>query len=123
MPTITARSTRRSLPITIPTAPRLQTRCPRRPWNAVGHGPRCWAERLTLDIVFTDIDARYRLELRNGVLTHSAAPQARDADALVRLPRAALPALATGTVDLGDAAAHGITVEGDPAVIGRLLAA
>jgi alkyl sulfatase BDS1-like metallo-beta-lactamase superfamily hydrolase len=54
-------------------------------------GPRCWDEHLSLDVDLHDVGERYRLVLRNGVLTHTAAPQATAADLVLRLPRAALP--------------------------------
>ena len=58
------------------------------------NGPRCWHERLTVDIALTDAGLRYRLQLSNGVLTYTPAPQREAADVAVSLPRAALPALA-----------------------------
>ena len=42
------------------------------------NGPAAWDEKLSLDIVLTDIDERYRLSLANGVLTYSARPQNGD---------------------------------------------
>lgn len=79
-------------------------------------GPAAWDERLTIDVVLTDSDERYRVRLANGVLTHSDRPQRGDADATVTTTRRALPALATGTL-----AQAGIEVTGDQSVIGRLL--
>ncbi|MFQ1002643.1 alkyl/aryl-sulfatase [Modestobacter sp. SSW1-42] len=86
-------------------------------------GPRCWDEHLTLDVHLTDVGTRYRLSLRNGVLSHTAAAQETDADAVLHLPAAALPTVAAGAADPAGAAAAGITVEGDPAALGRLTAA
>ena len=37
-------------------------------------GPRAWDVTLSLGIVLADIDESYRLDLRNGVLVHRAAP-------------------------------------------------
>jgi alkyl sulfatase BDS1-like metallo-beta-lactamase superfamily hydrolase len=79
--------------------------------------PRCWDERLTIDLVVGDRAVGYRVQLRNGVLTYTAAAQSTPADAVVTLPAAALPALAMG----GDA--PGVTVDGDAAVLPRLLSA
>jgi alkyl sulfatase BDS1-like metallo-beta-lactamase superfamily hydrolase len=82
------------------------------------NGPRSWDERLTFDCVLTDIGARYRLTLRNGVLTYTGAPQRKPADAVLRLPAAgALTALAFS----GDAPAD-LQIEGDTSVLARLLA-
>jgi alkyl sulfatase BDS1-like metallo-beta-lactamase superfamily hydrolase len=87
------------------------------------NGPRCWHERLTVDIALTDAGLRYRLQLRNGVLTYTPAPQRGAADATVSLPRAALPALAGGAGDPERLQAAGVRIEGDAAVLSRLLAA
>lgn len=35
-------------------------------------GPRAWEEKLTIDVVVTDSNQRYRLRLANGALTYSA---------------------------------------------------
>ncbi|WP_370617438.1 alkyl/aryl-sulfatase [Mumia qirimensis] len=78
-------------------------------------GPRAWDEKLSIDVVLTDVDERYRLRLANGVLTYSAAPQTGDADATLTTTKRALPALATGKL-----AEAGIEVTGDAAVLGRL---
>ncbi|HEU5108524.1 MAG TPA: alkyl sulfatase dimerization domain-containing protein [Micromonosporaceae bacterium] len=86
-------------------------------------GPRCWHERLSLDIALTDTGARYRLQLRNGALTYSSAPQPAAADAVVYVPGAALRALADGGLDdPGRLAAAGVRIEGDATVLPRLLA-
>ncbi|MDF1603507.1 alkyl sulfatase dimerization domain-containing protein [Nocardioides sp. YIM 152315] len=79
-------------------------------------GPAAWDENLSIDVVLTDADERYRVRLANGVLTYSARPQRGDADTIVRTTRRALPALATGNL-----AQTGIEVTGDESAIGRLL--
>ncbi|MFJ9776104.1 alkyl/aryl-sulfatase [Kitasatospora sp. NPDC101157] len=87
------------------------------------NGPRCWNEQLTVDLDLTDTGARYRLVLRNGVLTYTTAPQNTPADAVIAVPAAALPAIATATAGTDPAAlAAGIAVDGDRNAIGRLLA-
>jgi alkyl sulfatase BDS1-like metallo-beta-lactamase superfamily hydrolase len=86
-------------------------------------GPRCWDERITLDVDLTDVGRRYRLTLRNGVLSYTTAAQTTDADVVLHLPAAALPAVASGAADPAGFSAAGITVDGDPAALGRLLAA
>ncbi len=77
-------------------------------------GPRAWDERLSIGVELTDAGASYRLELRNGVLVHRPAP-AKGADVVLRMPGAALVGLLAGQMD-------GVSVEGDPAVLGRLMA-
>lgn len=85
-------------------------------------GPRAWDEDLSVDVVLTDADERYRLWLRHGVLTYSSAPQRGDADATLTTTRAALPALAAGAATPDALAAAGIEVSGDSGVLGRLTA-
>jgi alkyl sulfatase BDS1-like metallo-beta-lactamase superfamily hydrolase len=80
------------------------------------NGPAAWDERLSIDVLLTDTDERYRVRLANGVLTYSARPQRGESDATVTTTRRALPALASG-----DLAATGIEVTGDESAIGRLL--
>jgi alkyl sulfatase BDS1-like metallo-beta-lactamase superfamily hydrolase len=78
------------------------------------NGPRAWDEALALGIELTDTGASYRLDLRNGVLVHRAAP-AGGADVVVRTTRAALTGLMAGSTE-------GAEIRGDAAVLGRLLA-
>ncbi|MFD6175625.1 MULTISPECIES: alkyl/aryl-sulfatase [unclassified Isoptericola] len=85
-------------------------------------GPRAWDEKLTIDVVLTDTDARYRLRLANGALTHSARPQKGDADLTLTTTSRALPALALGGVTPDGLAEAGIQVDGDVSVLGRLTA-
>jgi linear primary-alkylsulfatase len=78
-------------------------------------GPRAWDLHLSVGIAFTDTDAAYWLELRNGVLVHRRVETADDADLILRLPSAALLGLLAGQTD-------GVELEGDATVLGRLLA-
>ena len=86
------------------------------------NGPRCWDERLVLDVVLEDVGERYRLQLRNGALTTGSAATATPPDATLALRREALLALAGGAdaTRLTDAGAR---LDGDPSVLGRLLGA
>lgn len=86
------------------------------------NGPRCWDDRLTLDVVLADASSRYRLTLRHGVLTYTTAAQQTPADMTLTLVRPALTA-AFATADMAGLAAAGTQVTGDPSVLGRLLAA
>jgi len=85
-------------------------------------GPRSWNEHLELEVDLTDVGTRYRLTLRNGVLSYTTAPQTSAPDVVLHLSSTALPAVATGAVDPAGLAAAGVTVDGDPAALGRLLA-
>ena len=60
-------------------------------------GPAAWNEKLSIDVVLTDVDERYRLRLANGALTYSSATQTGDADVTLTTTRRSLPALALGT--------------------------
>ncbi|MFC8922944.1 alkyl/aryl-sulfatase [Cellulosimicrobium sp. NPDC057127] len=83
-------------------------------------GPRAWDADITVDVVLTDSDERYRVRLRNGVLTHSAAPQRGEAQATLTAPRRALPVLALGDLSPERLAGVGIQVDGDASVLDRL---
>ncbi len=85
-------------------------------------GPRAWDENLSVDVVLTDADERYRLRLRNGALTYSAAPQPGDADTTLTTTRGALPVLASGAVTPEALARAGIAVTGDVSALVRLTA-
>lgn len=87
------------------------------------NGPRCWHEQIVLELDLSDTGARYRLELRNGVLTHTVASPGGRADAVLHLPAAALPRLAGGVADPAALTAAGVVVDGDAGALGRLLAA
>ncbi len=78
------------------------------------NGPEAWAETLSIGIELTDAGESYRLDLRNGVLVHHAA-STEGADLVLRLPQAALVGLLAGST-------QGMAVEGDVAVLGRLVA-
>ncbi len=85
-------------------------------------GPRAWDEKLSLDVVLSDADVRYRLWLSNGALIYSAATQSGDADAILTTTKRALPALATGALTADRLAQAGIEVSGDASVLARLAA-
>ena len=85
------------------------------------NGPQAWDENLSIDVVLTDLDQRYRLRLANGVLTHSAAAQRDEADATLTTTRRALPVLAGGP-SADELTAAGIEVTGDASVLARLVA-
>jgi alkyl sulfatase BDS1-like metallo-beta-lactamase superfamily hydrolase len=85
-------------------------------------GPAAWHERLSIDIVLTDTDERYRLRLANGVLTCSARPQQDEVDAELTTTRRALPALAQGSASADELASAGIQLTGDASTLRRLMA-
>ncbi len=86
------------------------------------NGPRAWEEDLVVEWRVTDLGRTYRTVLRNGVLRHRAvdhaggAERGSDPDLVLTLTRPQLQALLTG------GAFDGITHEGDPAVLGRVVA-
>ena len=86
------------------------------------NGPAAWDEKLTIDVVLTDADDRYRLRLANGALTYSSAPQTGDADVTLTTTRRNLPALALGTPSPDQLAQAGIEITGDAAALARLTA-
>jgi len=85
------------------------------------NAPGCWDERLTIDLVLTDTEEQYRLQLRNGVLTYTSALQDAAPDATIRVTTPALQALAS-TAATPDHLRHaGAQIEGDPSALQRLL--
>lgn len=86
-------------------------------------GPRAAGERLRIAWRMTDEDAAYVLELRNGALHHQQVDVLPEETTTFTLTRPTLIALATGTLDPGSALEDGsVEVEGDPSVLGRLVA-
>ena len=81
------------------------------------NGPKAWDLDLALDVWFTDVEANYRLTLRNGVLVHvKRAADPLTATATVKLSRGRLLALA-----LGDATSPGIEASGDGQALTQLV--
>lgn len=96
---------------------------PTMPFDAIAiqiDGPKAWDENLTVDVHLTDIDERYRLRLRNGVLSYTAAPQKTAADVTLTSTVHALSELSvTGLTPQGLDQA-GARVEGDTSALHRL---
>jgi alkyl sulfatase BDS1-like metallo-beta-lactamase superfamily hydrolase len=86
-------------------------------------GPKAWDEHLVLSFVITDEDQTYVFELRNGAANHRATAAPAPGSTTLTLARRVLIGLMVGQVDFGTAVADGtITVDGDPADLGRLVA-
>jgi alkyl sulfatase BDS1-like metallo-beta-lactamase superfamily hydrolase len=86
-------------------------------------GPRCGELAVSLDVDLGDTDTRYRLTLRNGALTYTAAPQAAAADVVLHLTSTALAGLGAGGAGPEQLAAAGVRIDEDASAAGRLLAA
>ena len=86
------------------------------------NGPRAWDERIELDVDLAD-GVLYRVRLANGVLSYSTTPQSVPADLVVRMPRAALPALLGAQLGPQALSDLGVQLEGDAGALGRLMAA
>ncbi|KQX45547.1 MULTISPECIES: alkyl sulfatase dimerization domain-containing protein [unclassified Streptomyces] len=82
-------------------------------------GPRAWDDELTIDLVLDDENARHRLTLKNGALTHRAATgePRTPAGLTLTLTKAQLLGLLSGK----GLQELGIGVDGDPALLARLL--
>ena len=86
-------------------------------------GPQAWDEHLRIAWNVTDEGVTYFVELRNGVLSHRLVERAPDGVTAFTLTRLALIGLVTGSLDLPTALGDGtVSVAGDPAVLGRLVA-
>jgi alkyl sulfatase BDS1-like metallo-beta-lactamase superfamily hydrolase len=85
-------------------------------------GPRAWDESIAVDWVFRDLDERYAMTVRNGVLTHSVGQRGREPDAVITLDRDALNAIVVGTADVMELlTGQRLVIEGDGAKVGELL--
>jgi alkyl sulfatase BDS1-like metallo-beta-lactamase superfamily hydrolase len=85
-------------------------------------GPAAWELEIAIDWVFRDLDERYEMTLRNGVLTHSVGQRGRPADAAITLDRAALDAIVVGTADVLELlTTQQLVIEGDGEKVGQLL--
>ncbi len=80
------------------------------------NGPKAWDLTLALDVTFTDLDANYRLTLRNGALTSIKRAARADADATLTLTKPRLIAMAGG-----DLTSPGVEITGDASVLQTLL--
>ncbi len=83
-------------------------------------GPKAWDLVLTIGVVLTDTDTRYRLTLRNGVLTYTSAAQPDEADVTLTTTARALPAIAMGGLSAEGMKQAGIEVTGDASVLAQL---
>ncbi|GAA4843364.1 alkyl/aryl-sulfatase [Kitasatospora terrestris] len=83
-------------------------------------GPRAWDTRLTVDWRITDLEQAWRLTLSNGALTYRPLPSSADpehpADLTLTLTKPQLLGVLAGQ------GLDGITLDGDPAVLARLVA-
>ncbi|KQW06546.1 alkyl sulfatase [Leifsonia sp. Root4] len=79
-------------------------------------GPKAWDLDLRINVTFTDLDANYRVALRNGVLISRKKALDPDAAVTVSLSKARLLALLAG-----DADSPGVETSGDAAVLPQLL--
>ena len=86
-------------------------------------GPRAWDKHLCIVWRITDEATTYLTELRNGALHHRTVTDTPADVTTFSLARLALIGLVTGTLDLGTALGAGtVGVDGDPSVLGRLVA-
>jgi alkyl sulfatase BDS1-like metallo-beta-lactamase superfamily hydrolase len=86
-------------------------------------GPKAWDEHLVLSFVISDIGETHVFELRNGTANHRATSEPAPGSTTLTLGRRTLIGLMTGRIDFPTALADGaITIDGDPADLGRLVA-
>jgi alkyl sulfatase BDS1-like metallo-beta-lactamase superfamily hydrolase len=84
------------------------------------NGPRSWDIDVAIDVTFADLDANYRLALKNGVLVYrKVAADAATANVTVKLDsKSRLLAVA-----MGDFSSPGLEISGDPSALQALLGA
>ncbi|WP_226999801.1 alkyl/aryl-sulfatase [Microbulbifer aggregans] len=86
------------------------------------NGPKAAGKRIVLNVNFTDTKDKYRLEMVNGVLNHSAGKQAKDADATLSLSRETLNNIVLQQTTMKDARSKGdVKVDGSEAKLNELL--
>jgi alkyl sulfatase BDS1-like metallo-beta-lactamase superfamily hydrolase len=85
-------------------------------------GPRAWNEHLMISWIITDTGTTHLVELRNGALNHRTVTTPATDSTSFTLTRLDLIGLVIGTLDLPSALADGtVTVDGDPAILQRLV--
>ncbi len=82
------------------------------------NGPRSWNLDIAVDVTFVDLDANYRLTLRNGVFVHRKVP-ADSQTAMVTVKLASKSRLLG--VATGDFSSPGLEVSGDQTALQSLL--
>ncbi|HEX5856630.1 MAG TPA: alkyl sulfatase dimerization domain-containing protein [Microbacterium sp.] len=80
------------------------------------NGPKAWDLDLSINVVFTDLDAAYRLTLRNGVLIQRKAAADPGATATITTTKPRLLA-----VMAGDVSSPGLDITGDASALQTLL--
>ncbi|MHA7240798.1 alkyl/aryl-sulfatase [Arthrobacter sp. TMS1-12-1] len=79
-------------------------------------GPKAWDLDLSLIVIFTDLDQRYRITLRNGVLTSARCEEGATAELTLTLTKQRMIALVGG-----DLTSTGLEVDGAREVLPALL--
>jgi alkyl sulfatase BDS1-like metallo-beta-lactamase superfamily hydrolase len=82
------------------------------------NGPRAWDLDLAVDVRFADLDANYRLTLRNGVLVHRKVPADSATANVTVTPDTKIRLLAAA---MGDLSSPGLDVSGDEAALQAFL--
>lgn len=86
------------------------------------NGPKAAGKRIVLNVNFTDTNEKYRLEMVNGVLNHSAGKQAGDADATLSLSRETLNNIVLQQTTMKEAKSKGeVKIVGSEAKLDELL--
>jgi alkyl sulfatase BDS1-like metallo-beta-lactamase superfamily hydrolase len=82
------------------------------------NGPRAWDLDLALDVTFADLDANYRLTLRNGVLVYRKRTADPDTAAATVTLAAKMRLMAAA---MGDFSSPGLAIAGDTTVLQSLM--
>jgi linear primary-alkylsulfatase len=77
------------------------------------NGPEARGEELAIEFFFTDLDERYRVEVKNSVLHHRQVEEEGDSDAALHITRAMFDRLLLGDIGLSDLLfSDGISLQG-----------
>ena len=82
------------------------------------NGPRAWDLDLALDVTFADVDANYRVTLRNGVLVYRKRPADPETAAATVTLAGKMRLMAAA---MGDLASPGLDIAGDAAALQSLM--
>lgn len=84
------------------------------------NGPKAWNEKLTIDVVLTDSETRYRLWLSNGALIYTKAQQSNEAQLTIKGTSQELTALALYGPDPEALEKAGLELTGNIEVLNQL---
>ena len=84
------------------------------------NGPKAWGEKISVQVVLTDLAARYRLWLSNGVLLHTMTREPKESDVTLTTTSRKLYVIGVYGPNSEALRKAGIQIDGDSSAIDRL---